>query len=49
LALKLTISVGITEFRAHHPDAHAVIAAADAALYQSKRSGRNCVSGPGIA
>jgi len=39
----ITISVGIGMFPDHGESGHEVLRVADAALYQAKRSGRNCV------
>ena len=43
-SVKITVSIGVAEKTARHEDAHAVIKAADKALYRAKRSGRNRVS-----
>lgn len=40
--VSLTVSIGVAAFEGH-PDYEYLIKAADAALYQAKRSGRNCV------
>jgi diguanylate cyclase (GGDEF)-like protein len=40
--LAVTISIGVAE-RAAHPTGAAMLAAADARLYEAKRAGRNCV------
>jgi diguanylate cyclase (GGDEF)-like protein len=42
---QVTISVGVAEFPTHGDSASAVIGAADAALYEAKRQGRDQVSG----
>lgn len=39
--VSVTISAGLAERSAEHPDADAVIAAADKKLYQAKKAGRN--------
>ena len=39
----ITVSVGIGIFPDHGENGQEVLRAADAALYQAKRSGRNCV------
>jgi len=39
----ITISVGIAMFPDHGESGNEVLRAADAALYQAKRAGRNCV------
>ena len=39
----VSISQGLAEFRKHGTTAEAIISAADGALYDAKRSGRNCV------
>jgi diguanylate cyclase (GGDEF)-like protein len=41
--VQITVSVGVAEFPGHGEAGPAVIAAADAALYEAKRSGRNRV------
>jgi diguanylate cyclase (GGDEF)-like protein len=41
--VSITASFGITELVAGEVDAQAIIGRADAALYQAKQSGRNCV------
>ena len=41
--LQVTLSVGIAVFPSHAGDAEELIAAADAALYQAKQTGRNRV------
>ena len=38
----VTVSLGIATFPAHASDLHGLVGAADAALYQSKRAGKNC-------
>ena len=43
-SVKITLSIGLAEKTEKHPDASAVIKAADKALYRAKRSGRNRVS-----
>ena len=40
----ITLSIGVAEFPQHGDTAEAIIAAADAALYQAKRRGRNRVA-----
>jgi diguanylate cyclase (GGDEF)-like protein len=40
----ITVSVGVAAFPEHGEDGHAVLQAADAALYQAKRSGRDRIS-----
>jgi diguanylate cyclase (GGDEF)-like protein len=40
----ITVSIGVAAFPEHGPDGHALLQAADAALYQAKRDGRDCVS-----
>jgi diguanylate cyclase (GGDEF)-like protein len=42
-AFKVTISQGLAEFPAHGETVEKLIAAADHALYDAKRAGRNCV------
>jgi diguanylate cyclase (GGDEF)-like protein len=44
---RITISLGVAQYPAQGETADAVIAAADAALYEAKRSGRNRVSQAG--
>jgi diguanylate cyclase (GGDEF)-like protein len=39
----VTVSIGVAEFPGHGETAVALIAAADAALYEAKRAGRNRV------
>jgi diguanylate cyclase (GGDEF)-like protein len=39
----ITISAGVAVYPEHGPTGHAVLRAADAALYQAKRAGRNRV------
>ena len=39
----LTISMGVASFPDDASDSEALVRAADAALYESKRAGRNCV------
>lgn len=41
--LQVTTSVGVASLGARIPDGQALIAAADQALYQAKRDGKNCV------
>ncbi|HEU4421253.1 MAG TPA: diguanylate cyclase [Pilimelia sp.] len=41
--LHATVSIGIAQLRPGDPDLSALLARADAALYQAKRRGRNCV------
>lgn len=41
--LCLTCSIGVASFPLHAPDAAGLVAAADAAVYAAKRSGKNCV------
>jgi diguanylate cyclase (GGDEF)-like protein len=38
---QITVSIGIAEFPAHGDSPEAVIASADAAMYQAKRAGRD--------
>jgi diguanylate cyclase (GGDEF)-like protein/PAS domain S-box-containing protein len=40
----VTVSIGVAEFTRHGPGAQALLAAADAALYQAKHAGRNRVA-----
>lgn len=40
---RITVSIGAASFPDHGADGDVVIAAADAALYDAKRSGKNCV------
>jgi diguanylate cyclase (GGDEF)-like protein len=40
----ITLSIGVAEFPKHADTAHTIIAVADAALYDAKRGGRNCVA-----
>jgi diguanylate cyclase (GGDEF)-like protein len=42
-SLTITISIGLAEHSKQHPTSQLVLAAADAALYRAKESGRNCV------
>jgi diguanylate cyclase (GGDEF)-like protein len=42
-AVQITISVGVASFESAHRTLDELIAAADAALYRAKSSGRNCV------
>jgi diguanylate cyclase (GGDEF)-like protein len=42
-AVRITASFGITEIVSGEVDAHVIIGRADAALYQAKQGGRNCV------
>jgi len=39
----ITISAGVAVYPEHGPTGHAVLRAADAALYQAKIAGRDCV------
>jgi diguanylate cyclase (GGDEF)-like protein len=39
----VTLSIGVAMLPDHGESGHAVLQAADAALYQAKREGRNCV------
>lgn len=41
--LALTCSIGVASFPLHASDAAGLVAAADAAVYAAKRSGKNCV------
>jgi len=41
--VKITVSLGVTEFNESHNDTGAFVDAADQALYQAKQAGRNCV------
>jgi diguanylate cyclase (GGDEF)-like protein len=41
---RITLSIGIAEFPAHGDSAEAIIASADAAMYQAKRAGRNRIA-----
>lgn len=41
--LSLTCSIGVASFPIHAADASGLVAAADAAVYVAKRSGKNCV------
>ena len=43
-SLSLTISIGVTQFRADTADAKALLNEADQALYTSKQTGRNRVT-----
>jgi len=43
-ALALTISIGVSEWRGDEDDLASLLARADAALYQAKEAGRNCVA-----
>jgi len=43
-ALPLTVSIGVSEWRADEDDVASLLARADAALYQAKEAGRNCVA-----
>ena len=40
----ITVSIGVAAFPDHGQDARALLQAADAALYQAKRDGRDRVS-----
>jgi len=40
----ITVSIGVAAFPDHGPDGHAVLQAADAALYHAKRTGRDRIS-----
>ena len=42
----VTVSVGVATFPTHATDAESLIKRADTALYESKRAGRDRVSGP---
>jgi len=44
----LTVSVGCAVYPAQGPDAPGLLKAADVALYEAKRGGRNQVAGPGL-
>lgn len=39
--IRITVSIGVASFPAHADNAQALVAAADAALYAAKQSGRN--------
>jgi diguanylate cyclase (GGDEF)-like protein len=42
-SIRTTLSIGLTTYQArNYPSPHSLIAAADAALYEAKRAGRNC-------
>jgi diguanylate cyclase (GGDEF)-like protein len=41
--MRVTVSIGIAGLSAEHTDSMALLAAADDALYEAKRAGRNCV------
>jgi diguanylate cyclase (GGDEF)-like protein len=43
-ALPLTVSIGVSEWRGDEDDVPSLLARADAALYQAKEAGRNCVA-----
>jgi diguanylate cyclase (GGDEF)-like protein len=43
-ALPLTISIGVSKWRGDGDDVASLLARADAALYQAKEAGRNCVA-----
>jgi diguanylate cyclase (GGDEF)-like protein len=43
-ALSLTVSIGVSEWRGEKDDVASLLARADAALYQAKEAGRNCVA-----
>jgi diguanylate cyclase (GGDEF)-like protein len=45
----VTVSIGLAEFDASTPDARALFAAADSALYEAKRAGRDRVCCPADA
>jgi diguanylate cyclase (GGDEF)-like protein len=47
--VKVTISAGVAEFPAHGRTRDELVAAADAAMYDSKEAGRNRVSGAAAA
>jgi diguanylate cyclase (GGDEF)-like protein len=40
----VTVSIGVAEYTRHGPGVQALLAAADAALYQAKHAGRNRVA-----
>ncbi len=42
-ALALTVSIGVSQWRAQSDDIASLLARADAALYRAKQAGRNCV------
>lgn len=44
----LTLSLGVAAYPEHAQDGAALLAAADAAMYRSKRAGRNCVTAAGV-
>jgi two-component system, cell cycle response regulator len=44
---RITLSVGVAAFPSHGDGAEALIAAADAALYEAKRAGRDRVASAG--
>jgi diguanylate cyclase (GGDEF)-like protein len=39
--IRITLSIGLAQYRIHHEDWQSFLSRADAALYQAKRSGRN--------
>jgi diguanylate cyclase (GGDEF)-like protein len=41
--LQVTVSIGVATLETSRRDLDELIAAADAALYRAKKSGRNCV------
>ncbi|AVR98712.1 sensor domain-containing diguanylate cyclase [Pseudoduganella armeniaca] len=47
--LRLTVSIGVAQYRAEEPDIGETIRRADAALYAAKRAGRDCVRVDGVA
>jgi diguanylate cyclase (GGDEF)-like protein len=47
--LTVTVSIGVAQYTAEHTDVETLLSAADTALYQAKRAGRNRVVGAGPA
>jgi PleD family two-component response regulator len=41
--VKLTVSIGVSEFGENHPAPNEFIEIVDKAMYDAKKAGRNCV------